>query len=84
VLNYRLLDDPIVLDTPDQDSITRVSTSTCALNTDTINQHSERYLLTLDKLLDDQLKSDGRKCKYKEVQALTTAKARKFFIFQRC
>jgi hypothetical protein len=77
VLNYCLLDDPRLLDTPKDDVDTRVATSTCTLNTDTINQQSERYLSTLDKLLDDRLKSDGRKRKYEEVRALTTSKAEK-------
>jgi hypothetical protein len=77
VLNYCLLDDPRLLDTPKDDVDTGVSTSTCTLNTGTINQQSERYLSTLDKLLDDRLKSDGRKRKYEEIRALTTSKAEK-------
>jgi hypothetical protein len=81
VLNYCLLEDPRLLDNPikhnpnnNQQEIDSTINSTIA---DTLNPVSQRYLSTLDKLIGDRLKSEGRKRKYEDIVSKTTTKAQK-------
>jgi hypothetical protein len=59
-----------------QTTINRKSTvqSTVRLP-DTLNPVYQRYLSTLDKLIDDRVKSEGPKRKYEDIVSKTTTKA---------
>jgi hypothetical protein len=79
ILNYCLVDNPWLLEKPTIISSTidnNQQASDCS-TINTINPVSARYFNTLDKLLDDQLKSDGRKRKYTELISKTTTKSQK-------
>jgi hypothetical protein len=80
ILNYCLLDDPRLLDKPTTTTTTidddnQQESASCTITS--INPVSERYYSTLDKLLDDRLKSDGRKRKYTELLTKTATKSQK-------
>jgi hypothetical protein len=73
ILNYCLLDDPRLLDKPESIPIDIYTTTvnnqqeSVVGPLESINTVSERYYNTLDKLLDDRLKSNGRKRKYEDL-----------------
>jgi hypothetical protein len=82
VLNYCLLDDPRLLDKPAEcatvasipnDNQQEIDGSIA----ETLNPVSQRYLSTLDKLIDDRLKSEGRKRKYEDIVSKTATKTQK-------
>jgi hypothetical protein len=81
ILNYCLLDDPRLLDKPLVTTVSDVSDdnqqASSSATIESINPVSERYFSTLDKLLDDRLKSDGRKRKYTDLLSKTATKSQK-------
>jgi hypothetical protein len=90
ILYYCLLDNPRVLDNPD---LIRIDIHTITVNNqqesfvgllESIKPLSEQYYITLDKLFNDCLKSDGRKRKYKDLLKKTATKAQKIHHLEKC
>jgi hypothetical protein len=75
VLNYMLLDDK-QLQTNEPDNHLQHETD-INLDLNTINTSRSGFSYTLDKIIDDRLKSAGRKRRYDEIRASTATKEQK-------
>jgi hypothetical protein len=76
VLNYSLLDDPRLIGYSHIDETTTEvgEDNGFGLDTQTINNTRVGFSNALDKMIDDRLKSEGRKRKYDEIRSATVTK----------
>jgi hypothetical protein len=74
VLNYILADDPRLFCTKNTNHVKSTNTMNCDAGSVCINENGLLWQSTLDKMIEDRAKSDGRKRKYEEMHRLNAIK----------